>query len=62
MTLQQLKYVIAIAESGSFSRAATKLYVSQPSLTGAVRDLEREIGITVFHRTGRGVTLTGEGS
>ncbi len=62
MTLQQLKYVIAIAESGSFSRAATKLYVSQPSLTGAVRDLEREIGITVFHRTGRGVTLTGEGT
>ncbi len=62
MTLQQLKYAITIAETGSFSRAATKLYVSQPSLTGAVRDLEREIGITVFHRTGRGVTLTAEGA
>ncbi len=62
MTLQQLKYVITIAETGSFSRAATKLYVSQPSITGAVRDLEREIGILLFHRTGRGVTLTPEGA
>lgn len=62
MTIQQLKYAITIAEVGSFSRAATKLYVSQPSLTGAVRDLEREIGIPIFHRTGRGVTLTQEGA
>lgn len=62
MTLQQLNYVITIAETGSFSRAATKLYVSQPSITGAVRDLEREVGISLFHRTGRGVTLTAEGT
>lgn len=62
MTLQQLNYVITVAETGSFSRAATKLYVSQPSITGAVRDLEREVGITLFHRTGRGVTLTAEGA
>lgn len=62
MTLQQMKYVIRIAETGSFSRAATELYVSQPSLTGAVKELEREIGLTVFHRTGRGVTLTNEGA
>lgn len=62
MTLQQMKYLIRIAETGSFSRAATELYVSQPSLTGAVKELEREIGLTIFHRTGRGVTLTNEGA
>jgi len=61
MTLQQLTYVLRIAEEGSFSRAAEKLFASQPSLTNAVKDLEREIGITIFNRTGRGVTLTAEG-
>ena len=61
MTLQQLKYVIGIAETGSFNKAAEKLYVSQPSLTSTIHDLEDELGITIFNRTGRGVTLTNDG-
>ncbi len=61
MTLQQLNDVIAIAETGSFNRAAEKLYIAQPSLTSAVRALETELGITLFNRGGRGATLTAEG-
>ena len=62
MTLQQLKYVIGIAETGSFNKAAEKLFVSQPSLTSSIHDLEDELGITIFNRTGRGVTLTNDGT
>ncbi len=62
MTLQQLKYVIGIAETGSFNKAAEKLFVSQPSLTSTIHDLEDELGITIFNRTGRGVTLTNDGT
>ena len=62
MTLQQLKYVIGIAETGSFNKAAEKLYVSQPSLTSTIHDLEEELGIIIFNRTGRGVTLTNDGT
>ncbi len=62
MTLQQIKYVIGIAETGSLNRAAEKLYVSQPSLTSTIHDLEDELGIKIFNRTGRGVTLTNDGS
>ena len=61
MTLQQLRYVITISETGSLNKAAELLYVAQPSLTGAVKELERELGITIFHRSGRGVSLTNEG-
>ena len=61
MTLQQLHYVIEISETGSFNKAAEKLFVAQPSLTNAVKELEREMDITIFNRTGRGVTLTAEG-
>ena len=61
MTLQQLSYVIAISETGSFNKASEKLYVAQPSLTSAVRELEKEFAITIFNRTARGVTLTTEG-
>ncbi len=61
MTIQQLKYVIGISETGSFNKAAEKLYVSQPSLTSTIHDLEDELGITIFNRTGRGVTLTNDG-
>ena len=62
MTIQQLNYLIHIAECGSFNRAAERLFVAQPSLTGAIKELEKEIGITVFNRTGKGVTLTAEGA
>lgn len=61
MTLQQVKYVIGIAEAGSFNKASEKLFVSQPSLTSAVHDLEDELGITIFNRSGRGVSLTNDG-
>lgn len=62
MTLQQLHYIITISECGSLNRAAEVLYVSQPSLTSAVKELERELGITIFNRGGRGVSLTGDGA
>ena len=61
MTLQQLNYIITISETGSINKAAEKLYVSQPSLTSAIKELERELGIVVFNRTGKGVTLTADG-
>ena len=61
MTIQQLRYVIAISEAGSYNKAAEALYLSQPTLTNAVRELEKELGITVFNRGGRGVSLTNDG-
>lgn len=62
MTLQQLRYLIAIAEHGSMNAAAYNLYASQSNLSTAIRDLERELGITIFKRSNRGVTLTSEGT
>lgn len=61
MTLQQLNYVISIAETGSLSKTARALYVSQPSLSTAVQELERELGFRLFHRSGKGMTLTNDG-
>ncbi len=61
MTLQQLRYLIAIASHGSISAAAHTLYVSQSSLSVAVRDIERETGVTIFERSNRGITLTSDG-
>lgn len=61
MTLQQLHYVITITEMGSFNKASEVLYVAQPSLTGAVQELEKEFGIVIFNRTRKGVTLTNDG-
>lgn len=62
MQIQQLRYLIATVEAGSFRAAANELFVSQSSISVAVRDLERETGVTVFERTSRGVTLTAEGA
>lgn len=61
MTLQQLHYAITISETGSLNKAAEILYVTQPSLTGSMQELEKELGITIFHRSGRGVSLTNDG-
>ena len=61
MTIQQLRYAVAISEAGSLNKASEILYVAQPSLTSAVQELEKELGITVFSRSGRGVTLTNDG-
>ncbi len=62
MTLQQLKYVVGVARYGSISEAAEHLYISQPSLSAAVRDLEAEIGIRIFSRARTGVSVTAEGT
>lgn len=62
MTLQQLRYLIAIAEFGSINAAAHNLYASQSNLSTAVKELERELGITIFTRSNRGVTLTNDGT
>lgn len=62
MTLQQLHYAITISETGSFNKAAEMLYVAQPSLTSAIKELEKEVGITIFNRSGRGVTPTADGA
>lgn len=61
MTLQQLKYVVMIAEKGTISEAAQALFISQPSLTNAVRELEKELQITIFHRTNKGIVVSNEG-
>lgn len=61
MTLTQLRYVIAVAKAKSINEAAKTLFLSQPSLSTAIRELEEEIGIEVFHRTNRGISVTPEG-
>lgn len=61
MTLQQLKYAVTVAECGTISAAAEKLFISQPSLTAAIRELETEMGVTIFSRTNRGVIVSREG-
>ena len=60
MTLQQLRYVTAIAEAGTLSEAARRFYFAQPSLTASLRELEEELGLTIFRRTNRGAVLTPE--
>ena len=62
MTLQQLKYVIEVVSAGSISRAAERLFVTQPSLSNAIRELEQELGVELFLRTSRGVALTQDGA
>ncbi|MGT2960172.1 LysR family transcriptional regulator [Streptococcus caballi] len=61
MNIQQLRYVVAIANSGTFREAAAKLFVSQPSLSVAVRDLEAELEFQIFTRTTTGTVLTSQG-
>ena len=61
MTLAQLRYVITVANSNSMNEAARTLFISQPSLSAAVKDLEEEIGVELFRRTNRGISVTPEG-
>ena len=61
MTLQQLNYLVTVAECGNVTEAAEKLYLSQPSLSAAIRHLEEEMGVKAFVRTNKGVTVTREG-
>ena len=61
MTLQQLKYIVTVAETGNITEAAKRLFISQPSLTNAIRELEKEMQITIFNRTNKGVAVSNEG-
>ncbi|WP_248924255.1 LysR family transcriptional regulator [Paenibacillus hamazuiensis] len=61
MTLQQLKYVIEVVNRGSINEAAKRLFISQPSLSNAIRDLEDELQITIFERSNKGISLSKEG-
>ena len=61
MNLQHLKYAVTVAEFHSINKAADALYISQPNLSRAIRELEQEIGITIFKRTPQGVSLTFSG-
>ena len=62
LTLQQLKYALEVASKGSINEAAKSLFISQPSLSNAIKELEKEIKITIFIRTNRGVTISNEGA
>ena len=61
MTLQQLKYAVVTAGKGTVSEAAASLYIAQPSLTKALKELEKEMGISIFNRTNKGVFVSKEG-
>ena len=61
MTLQQLKYAVAVADTKNITEASKKVFISQPSLTASIHELEEEMGIKIFSRTNKGVTLTNEG-
>ena len=61
MTLQQLKYVVMVAECRNITEAADRLFIAQPSLTTAIQSVEKEMGITAFVRTNKGVELTRDG-
>ena len=61
MKLQQLRYVVKVAECGSVTEASRRLFVSQPSITASIRDLENEMGVHIFERTNKGVIVSEEG-
>lgn len=61
MTIQQLKYIIKVAETGSITEAAKALFISQPSLSNAIREIEKEARLTIFTRSRQGIALTKEG-
>ena len=62
MTIQQLQYVLEIARCGSASRAAKNLFLSQPNLSSAIKNLEQELGFPIFERTSAGMKLTPAGA
>ena len=62
MTLQQLKYAIGVAQAGSFNEAAKQMFISQPSLSNAIKELEDEMNVLIFSRSTRGISVTSEGA
>jgi len=61
MTLQQLKYFVCVAKHQSMSHAAKELFISQPTLSNSMKELETEMGITIFIRNNKGITLSSDG-
>ena len=61
MNFQQCRYVHTISETGSFSKAAKKLFLTQPNLSASIRDLEEELGVLLFERSNTGAKLTDDG-
>lgn len=61
MNINQIRYVIEVSQSSSMREASTRLFISQPALSASIRDLEEELGILIFERTNKGITLTDEG-
>ena len=62
MTLQQIKYALTVAKKGSMNKAAEELFITQSTLSSSIKELENEVGVTVFLRTGKGVTVTPDGT
>ena len=61
MTLQQMRYAVTVADSGSMNEAAHRLFITQPSLSSTIRELEKELGLTLFLRSNRGISITQDG-
>ena len=61
ITLQQLRFIVEVVECGSINAASQNLFISQPTLSASIKDAERALGIEIFNRTNRGITLTSEG-
>ena len=61
MTLQQMRYAITIADCGSMNEAAHQLFITQPSLSSTIKELEKELGTPLFIRSNRGIRITQEG-
>lgn len=62
MTLQQIKYALVVAEKGTMNKASEELYITQSTLSSAIKELENEAGITIFHRSGKGMSVTPDGA
>ena len=61
MNIQQIRYVLEVADSSSMREASTRLFITQPALSASIRDLEEELGVQLFERTNKGITLTDAG-
>ena len=62
MNLLHMKYVVTVADMGSINKAAEELLVAQPNVSRSIKELEADLGISIFHRTSKGMTLTPEGA
>ena len=61
MRLNQFQYLLSLAEHGSFSKAAQELFVAQPSISQAIKEMEEELGILILRRSNKGISFTPQG-